>query len=47
MRVVLPDEAGLGQREVSAALLSELESYPGARDNQNYPALLTDCGVPG
>ena len=26
--------AGLGQDEAAAALLAELESYPGARDNQ-------------
>ena len=32
--------AGLGQDEAAAALLAEVESYPGARDNQNYPAFL-------
>jgi hypothetical protein len=32
--------AGLGQGEVAATLLTEIESYPGARDNQNYLALL-------
>jgi tetratricopeptide (TPR) repeat protein len=32
--------AGLGQDEGPAALLSELEAYPGARDNQYYPAIL-------
>ena len=32
--------AGLGQDEAAAALLTELEAYPGARDNQNYPVLL-------
>jgi tetratricopeptide (TPR) repeat protein len=33
--------AELGQREVAAALLTELEAYPGARDTENYPVLLT------
>ena len=32
--------AGVGQDEAAAALLAELESYPGSRDNQSYPALL-------
>lgn len=32
--------AGLGQGETTAALLTEFESYPGVRDNQNYPMLL-------
>jgi class 3 adenylate cyclase/tetratricopeptide (TPR) repeat protein len=32
--------AGLGQHEAVAALLAELESYPGARENPNYLALL-------
>ena len=29
--------AGVGQDEAAAALLAELESYPGSRDNQGYP----------
>ena len=33
--------AGLGQDGAAAALLAELESFPGARDNPNYPILLT------
>jgi class 3 adenylate cyclase/tetratricopeptide (TPR) repeat protein len=32
--------AALGQDDAATALLTELESYPNARDNQNYPALL-------
>jgi class 3 adenylate cyclase/tetratricopeptide (TPR) repeat protein len=32
--------AGLGQEEAAAVLLAEVESYPGARDNANYPVLL-------
>jgi class 3 adenylate cyclase/tetratricopeptide (TPR) repeat protein len=32
--------AGLGQDKAVAALLVEIESYPGARDNSYYPALL-------
>lgn len=32
--------AGLGQDGAAAALLVEVESYPGARDNPNYPMLL-------
>jgi class 3 adenylate cyclase/tetratricopeptide (TPR) repeat protein len=32
--------AGLDQGEAVAALLAEVESHPGARDNLNYPALL-------
>ena len=35
-----PMRAGLGQDEVSAALLAELESYPGGHGNANYPMLL-------
>jgi class 3 adenylate cyclase/tetratricopeptide (TPR) repeat protein len=31
--------AELGQDDATAALLSEVESYPGARDNQSYPVL--------
>ena len=30
----------LGQDEAAAALLAEIEAYPGVRDNQNYPDLL-------
>jgi class 3 adenylate cyclase/tetratricopeptide (TPR) repeat protein len=32
--------AALGQNAAAASLLAEVEAYPGARDNQNYPALL-------
>jgi tetratricopeptide (TPR) repeat protein len=32
--------AALGQDDAATALLTELESYPNARDNQNYPAFL-------
>jgi hypothetical protein len=32
--------AGLGQGEVAATLLTQVEAYPGARDNPYYPALL-------
>ncbi len=32
--------AGLGQDEAAAALLREVEAFPGARDNEMYPALL-------
>jgi class 3 adenylate cyclase/tetratricopeptide (TPR) repeat protein len=32
--------AGLGQDKTTVALLAELESYPGARDNPNYPVFL-------
>jgi class 3 adenylate cyclase/tetratricopeptide (TPR) repeat protein len=32
--------AGLGQDKTAVALLAELESYPGARDNPNYPVFL-------
>jgi class 3 adenylate cyclase/tetratricopeptide (TPR) repeat protein len=32
--------AGLGQDEAAAALLSEIRTSPGARDNVNYPMLL-------
>jgi class 3 adenylate cyclase/tetratricopeptide (TPR) repeat protein len=32
--------AGLGQQESAAALLTEVEAYPGARDSGQYPALL-------
>ena len=32
--------AGLGQDEAAAALLGEVESFPHARDDQNYPAVL-------
>ena len=34
------EHAGLGQDEAATALLTELESSPGARDNQYYPDLL-------
>jgi tetratricopeptide (TPR) repeat protein len=33
--------AGVGQDEEAAALLAELESYPGARDNHTYPVMLS------
>jgi class 3 adenylate cyclase/tetratricopeptide (TPR) repeat protein len=33
--------AELGQERAAAALLTELEAYPGARDTENYPILLT------
>ena len=32
--------AGIGQRTAAAALLTELDAYPGARDNPNYADLL-------
>ena len=32
--------AGVGQGERAASLLTEVEAYPGARDNSSYPALL-------
>ena len=32
--------AGLGQDDAAAALLTELESYPGARESSYYPTLL-------
>ena len=32
--------AGLGQNEATSALLSEVEAYPGARENWNYPMLV-------
>jgi len=32
--------AGLGQDETAVDLLNEIESYPAARDNQNYSCLL-------
>ena len=32
--------AGLGEEEAATELIAELESYPGAKDNQYYPALL-------
>jgi class 3 adenylate cyclase/tetratricopeptide (TPR) repeat protein len=32
--------AGLGQDEAAAALLAEIEGYPGARENTYYPAYL-------
>jgi tetratricopeptide (TPR) repeat protein len=32
--------AALGQDEAAAELLRELETYPGVRDNQNYPIML-------
>jgi class 3 adenylate cyclase/tetratricopeptide (TPR) repeat protein len=35
-----PVRAGLGQDEAAVALLAELESYPSARDNPNYPVFL-------
>lgn len=33
--------AGLGQDDAAAALLAELEAFPGARDGPNYPVMLT------
>jgi class 3 adenylate cyclase/tetratricopeptide (TPR) repeat protein len=32
--------AGLGQDKIAVALLADLESYPSARDNPNYPVFL-------
>ena len=37
--------AGLGQDEAAAALLSELEAYPGARDNRVLPRVTPRDGA--